>query len=393
MKFLKYYLFTLILFQFSCKDPNEYRVAPDFTEYLQRFETEAAKRNINFDLKTSGLIIEFADLKDEIAGLTHYEHPIRIEIDKTYWSDISKYEGYDVMKEDLIFHELGHGLLNRDHINTTLENGDWKSIMCGGKKVDNRNWNINYRGMRREYYINELFDESTEIPDFFSNTLVQDTTGFTERIFLSFDDEENAGWKIINSTNYVTTIVNKQLQFQSKVDKLFLVFAKTGVDIQSDFSFELTIKYQSTDTDNYYGLLFGYQPEGSSDGSTDPIEYFCVDNKQLMYVGNRSWYSYYTELKKPSIIKNSDNNLKVIKIGNLLYYFINGIYEYCSEIETKESGDTFGFIVPQNGTVLLDNFKISQRNSSSASSKIKQKKSIYFGVKEVEQLNRIKYNK
>jgi len=392
MKFLKYFLSLIVLFQLSCKDPHEYRVATEFTQYLQRFEDEAAKKDKYFDLESTGLIIEFANLKDNIAGLTHYEQPIRIEIDKTYWNEIKGYQGEDLMKENLIFHELGHGLLNRDHLNTTLENGDWKSIMCGGTMVDNRNWNINYRGMRRTYYIDELFNESTPAPEFSSNTLLEDTTGFVEKLFLSFDDEEHAGWPIKDSNSYTTSINEGKLQFQSKEDKLYLVFAKTGIDIQSDFSYELTLKYESTSDENYYGILFGYLSTGNSDGSTDPIEYFSIDNKQSMYVGNRSWYSYYTELKKPSIIKNGDNKLKIVKIGDLLYYFINNVYEYCSEMETIESGDSFGFIVPPNGTVLLDNFKISKRNSSGAPSKMKQINQIQFGMKEVKAITLKKYN-
>ena len=392
MKFLKYFLSLIVLFQLSCKDSHEYRVDTEFTQYLQRFEDEAAKKDKYFDLESTGLIIEFANLKDNIAGLTHYEQPIRIEIDKTYWNEIKGYQGEDLMKENLIFHELGHGLLNRDHLNTTLENGDWKSIMCGGTMVDNRNWNINYRGMRRTYYIDELFNESTPAPEFSSNTLLEDTTGFVEKLFLSFDDEEHAGWPIKDSNSYTTSINEGKLQFQSKEDKLYLVFAKTGIDIQSDFSYELTLKYESTSDENYYGILFGYLSTGNSDGSTDPIEYFSIDNKQSMYVGNRSWYSYYTELKKPSIIKNGDNKLKIVKIGDLLYYFINNVYEYCSEMETIESGDSFGFIVPPNGTVLLDNFKISKRNSSGAPSKMKQINQIQFGMKEVKAITLKKYN-
>ena len=128
----------------SCND-DEYRVGSEFSEYLNRFDSLATKHGRNLDIKSSGLIIEFADLKDNTAGLTHYEDPIRIEIDQKYWTDISKTAGADLMKEDLLFHELGHGLLRRSHLNSTLENGDWKSIMCGGDKVNDSAWNINYR--------------------------------------------------------------------------------------------------------------------------------------------------------------------------------------------------------------------------------------------------------
>jgi hypothetical protein len=207
----------------ACKDETEYRVDNEFEEYVIRFETEASARGRNFDFKSTGLIVEFADLKDDKAGLCHYEKPIRIEIDKKYWTAIGKSAGADAMKEDLLFHELGHGILNRRHLNTTLENGDWKSMMCGGEKVNDRPWNINYRGERRPYYIDELFNESTAAPDFSSIHLFADTSGFARRVFLSFDteDKKDAAWPMGDSLNYKTSIDNKRLRFESKISKLF----------------------------------------------------------------------------------------------------------------------------------------------------------------------------
>lgn len=76
-------LFTLILLLIisfsSCKDHNEYRIDSEFKKYLERFETEASKRGRTFNIQNEGLIIEFANLKNNAAGLTHYEDPIRVE--------------------------------------------------------------------------------------------------------------------------------------------------------------------------------------------------------------------------------------------------------------------------------------------------------------------------
>ena len=110
---------TFLVFT-SCKDSKEYSVDSSFTKYLLRFESEGASRGHKFDPQSTGLIIEFGNLSNNEAGLTHFEKPIRIQIDKTYWDDISKSAGADLMMEDLIFHELGHGLLKRDHLNTIL---------------------------------------------------------------------------------------------------------------------------------------------------------------------------------------------------------------------------------------------------------------------------------
>jgi len=384
---------VLILFLASCKDSNEYRVDPAFAPYLQRFIDNAAVHGRTFNPESEGLILEFATLKNDIAGLTHYEKPIRIEFDKTYWDAISGTAGADLMKEDLVFHELGHGLLNRKHLNTTLENGDWKSIMCGGDKVNGRSWNINYKGVRRLYYIDELFNESTAAPAFSTNTLGTDTFSFTPKISLSFDNEANAGWSVGEDTQHKISIENGRLRFESKVDDIYLVFAKTNIDIQSDFSYELNLQYSSTtDVSGQFGIIFGFVPDGTT-GSTDPIEYFSINNGQKMYMGNRTWYSYFTELQENQIIPQGNNKLKVFKIGKMIYYFINNIYCYCSEMEVAESGRHFGFLVPPKGVVLLDNFSINQHPSSNISSKIKQLESVEFKAIRVKSLNQNIINK
>ncbi len=391
-KYFNYSIFLLLLSFLSCKDSNEYRVDSTFVDYLHRFETEASKRDKNFDIASTGLIIEFADLKDNTAGLTHYENPIRIEIDKTYWKAISKSAGADLMKEELIFHELGHGLLNRKHLNSTLENGEWKSIMCGGDKINGRSWNINYKGFRREYYINELFNESTLAPEFSSLQLMVDTTGYRSELYFSFNSIDQAGWEIKDTLQYKTSISNGRLKFESKVTDIFLVYIKTKIDIQTDFSYEFSIQYPTGEAVNQYGMIFGFVPTGS-EGINDPVEYFTINNNKKMFIGNRSWYSYFTELNQNSVLSNGINKLKVVKIRKLLYYFINNTYTYCSEIEVSETGNHFGFMVPPKGTVYLENLNISQRIISGSPLKINQNMNVEFELKTIKPFNNTILNK
>ena len=385
-----YTVITIIsLFTFySCKDPKEYRINPKFSDYLQRFENEAAARGHNFAPQTTGLIIEFANLSNSTAGLTHYETPIRIEIDRTYWSTIDTTAGADLMKEDLLFHELGHGLLGRSHLNTTLDNGDWKSIMCGGTKVGDRSWNINYHGMRRKYYVDELFDVNTSAPDFASMVLPADTLGFTTTYHCNFDNTSQLIWDIADDSQHKTTLDNGKFKFQSKVNMVFLVFASINnpISITSDFSYELTLSYPTGDASNQYGLVFG-PVAANSNGVKDPVEYFSINNNQKMYMGNRSWYSYFTELTGTSIISGGANKLKVVKVGTFLYYFINNTYCYMNEIVAAASINQLGFIVPPLGSVWIDNFKISQRAASGSNQqKIKQNQPIGIKMQLVDKL-------
>jgi hypothetical protein len=387
---MKGYFFTFLMVIFvlyACNDSHEYKIDPQFSVYLQRFETEGASRGHVFNPQISGLIMEFGNLSDNNAGLTHYETPVRIQIDKTYWNDVSKSSGADVMKEDLIFHELGHALLGRDHLNTTLENGDWKSMMCGGNKVNNRPWNINYRGVRRNYYIDELFNQNTPSPDFASSVFKADTTGFSALYQFNFDSQTQFGWPLGDDSVHSISFDDKRLKFQSKVNQVYLVFANlsTAININSDFSYELTFFYPVGDITNQYGLIFGPRVTGTTE-SNESMEYFTINNDQKMDMGNSSWYSFYTELNESQIVRTGINKLKVFKIGTMIYYFINNVYSYCSEIEAAADLKSFGFRVPPLGTIWIDNFSISVKGNTTSSQKVKQLQP-EFGYKTVDKFN------
>lgn len=362
-------MFVIVLIFSSCKDSDEYRVDSEFDDYLQRFLTLSSSHGHNFDVHKTGLIIEFGNLSNNTAGLTHFENPIRIQIDRTYWTEISSSANADLIKEELIFHELGHGLLGRDHLNTTLENGDWKSVMCGGTKVNNRPWNINYKGERRTYYINELFDRNTDVPIFSSLQLPIDTLGFRKVLAFNFNsvDKNSFGWDLTNNASYAISMLNGQMSFVSKVNDTYMVLLKTNIDVQSDFAYQLSIKYTNLDLEGFYGIVFG-NTNNVVKAAQLPVEYFTINNDKKMQMGNRSCYTFFTQVPAASVIPASSNKLKVIKQGSMLYYFVNDVYLYCSEMEITGPGNQFGFMVPANAGVLLDDFTISLKNSSKVKS-------------------------
>lgn len=363
----------------SCGNSDEHKVDDKFTEYIQRFQDEATKHGKNLDLINGGLIVEFADLKDGVAGLCHYEKPIRIEIDKTYWDAISKYADADLMKENLLFHELGHGFLGRKHLNSTLENGDWKSIMCGGDKVNGRSWNINYHGVRRAYYVDELFNESTAAPTYSSLQLVADTIGYSTVHNLNFNSQSQSGWQIKDTVSYSTSLTTDgKLKFQSKIAQAYLVSLTTPA-ISTNFSYELTIENSAGNATDQYGIIFGNIP-ADKNGNNSPIEYFNINNSKKMFMGNRTYYSFFTELDQSKIVPAGKNKLKVFKIGGMIYYFINNSYVYCSEIVTTDGLNKFGFMVPAQGTVLVDNFIIAQPRISGAATRLKQSQPLQFEI-------------
>lgn len=344
------YLFILSVSLFSCNDPD-YEVAAPLNEYVQRFVNEGAKRGRIFDLEKRGIILEFGELENDVAGRCYYEYPVRIVIDYSYWLLISAAENSDMLKENLLFHELGHGLLNRDHTNAYLTNGDWKSIMCGGDVKDNRSWNINYRSIRREYYINELFNVNTPSPSWATKSVSIADSSLSVVASNDFSTSIGSLFNVGTNTNYSAYISTGKYNFNNMSSTTYLVNCSPGISCTSDFYMVTKVKYASDDANKQLGLFFGQ--------ASSPItyNYFMLNNNNRMFVGNNKTFGWYTELIKPQYIANDFNTIAILKQGNEIYYYINGICVYYDTIDTV-IGNNFGFEVPGSSSIAVDDFSI-----------------------------------
>ncbi|MEM6629735.1 MAG: hypothetical protein AAF694_08680 [Bacteroidota bacterium] len=116
------------------------------------FETEAASRGLQIDLDALGITGTFEDLEGEhVAGQCTFTRfsPNEVRIDTEFWQRAS-----NNLREMIIFHELGHCVLLRDHEEGSLSNGACLSIMRSG----NGSCIDNYRGTTRSFYLDELFE-------------------------------------------------------------------------------------------------------------------------------------------------------------------------------------------------------------------------------------------
>ncbi len=137
---------------------REVIVPTEVQPYVDRFLDAAAARGQAIDLTQMGLTVRFVDdIVDETAGLCQEEEVI---ISRQSW-DLRN----DAKREELIFHELGHCVLSRTHDNDLLPNDEWQSMMRGYPIPMGHTGPINYSGVRRAYYLDELFDPQTAIPD------------------------------------------------------------------------------------------------------------------------------------------------------------------------------------------------------------------------------------
>lgn len=156
----------------------------EFKTFVESFVTEMNQRGLS--LSSNNLSVVFVDRITAVNGQQFCAYGYanfqnsgnqRVEIIEAErcWGSRSEIE-----KENLMFHELGHALLAKGHTNGTLPNGSQLSLMCGSKTCNNyRVYNIHHEEQRL-YYLDQLADDKTEIPDWasekvFSRTLLEDS--------------------------------------------------------------------------------------------------------------------------------------------------------------------------------------------------------------------------
>lgn len=137
---MKTTIFVLILFSMGCSKLNQFSI-DGFETYYSSFVAATNRPSNN-------IIIELGDLSSQnYIGLCLLAPPFtpKVTIDQTWWAAASESD-----RQELIDHELGHCILGRVHLNTTLTNGEPTSIMNA------LHFDPNVISANSEYYYNEL---------------------------------------------------------------------------------------------------------------------------------------------------------------------------------------------------------------------------------------------
>jgi hypothetical protein len=171
---MRYIIFIVTLFLLSScsKDPvvpveymDSYRFPKVIQPILVTFIKEGEKRGIACDI-TKIKRIEFVNNLyingEKVAGYYSHSNNV-IYLDSTSVA----YTMSDDSRERTIFHELGHGLLKRDHRDDLLSDGTAASIMHssnGYSYVTMPYMKVSLL-YRRGYYLDELFHPETPAPE------------------------------------------------------------------------------------------------------------------------------------------------------------------------------------------------------------------------------------
>lgn len=145
-------ILIIILFQSCQKEASEVVIDSALLPYMEKFRIEAASRGITADYEALGISAALTRINDEnVVGqcIHNTEEPNKIVISRIYWNSIDT-----VKREFLIFHELGHCILNRSHLDTKDANGNCTSIMHSSEGI----CKFNFTGTSRIKYLDELFN-------------------------------------------------------------------------------------------------------------------------------------------------------------------------------------------------------------------------------------------
>ncbi len=137
---------------------KEYPTATkDFWPYLQSFERESAQRGNEINLSNSGISLTYKgndglSEEEEPTGTCYHnpEDPNTIVINFADFNNSTRYA-----REKIIFHELGHCSLNRDHDDSEYSDGNCKSLM----KSSVADCLLVYDAESKQAYLDELFSK------------------------------------------------------------------------------------------------------------------------------------------------------------------------------------------------------------------------------------------
>ena len=164
-------IILLLLIIIACGKKEEpilmvYEIEPQFLPYITLFIQEAEKANVV--VKAENLRMTFKTENISICGnfIQDKTGQRNIIINARCWKISSQQN-----REALVFHELGHCFLNREHRDDLMPSQDPVSIMntYNNGPYEPCNYAIDgdtrcNKTERRSYYINELFNDKTPLP-------------------------------------------------------------------------------------------------------------------------------------------------------------------------------------------------------------------------------------
>ncbi|WP_373056207.1 hypothetical protein [Zunongwangia sp. H14] len=296
---------------------NEELANDEFYPYLEMFRKEAKKRGYNFDNYNIDFYLADID-KNDAVGLSYGDS--RIVIDRDVWNGRNP-----EFKEFLIFHELGHSALNRKHKNDKTDAGECLSIMEGS---DDGNYQFTcssniYSSLWREYYLDELFNSNTSLPNWY-----------------------------LDSQDYDIEDLNKDI-INSRSDVAFHI---DSIDLDTISNFVLEIKFNTTNSStntiaDFMSLisLNGYTFNASQYADNKRITIFRVMPETTQHIYENGEYDF-----------NENVKITIKKNQNLLSFFIDEQFLHAMDIDAFQDTDIITSVDSETNREIVMDIEIFQ---------------------------------
>ncbi len=152
----------------SCSDDDQVaiddvsdNIETEISPFIDTFVEEAGNRGLTFDFKGFEATFSLDDIDDNelicgrASAFSDNKNFITIRRSDRCWIQQS-----DATREGLVFHEMGHAMLDRPHRDDRFDNSLVKSVMETGELGPYNE----FTPLLKQYLFDELFDETTEAP-------------------------------------------------------------------------------------------------------------------------------------------------------------------------------------------------------------------------------------
>jgi len=279
---IKYYsILALSILIGSCHHENSQVYPTEFKEYVDEFFYQANQHGLGLYAENLNFSIQFGETEPGNGGSCSFNGN-EITINQSDWQLRDHRQ-----KEHSIFHELGHCILNRNHQNVETSSNECFSYMKGTENDFDCSFNL-YSDYWRTYYLDELFDESTTLPEW----------------YLSNQDIANAGFSFIDSV-----VINDTIAEMLEINTIRFSQCDT---------FLLEFEFNNTNTEeriiffNLGNLRFTHCNE-------------CALTKTSLQLGNTRIYA------TSDIALNTDVKFSIIRNKDVISFFVNEYFVHAME--------------------------------------------------------------
>lgn len=333
-KFLIFPFFIFLLFAACNKNKDQY-ISAEFESYVDAFFSEARKRGENLHLSDYNLSIKLVEI--EQSNIEGNCKNYKITIDKTHWELMDVHQ-----RRLLVFHEMGHCILDRRHKNDITSMGLCKSIMRSLENDFECSIDI-YSQIWWDYYLDELFNESTELPEWAS-------------------EDKNMNLIQVFENVLDTLIGRSRIDFENMDSTEILEYLDS---LASENSGPSQFRLKSVDFNNLGNFRVEFVFNDWSFTNSDAQFYFG----DIAFVAGKNSFHHYVEIKS-SDLRNiyfttenfsigKDVVLSVVRQDEYLNFFLDKKYIHSIEDEVILSNELYLdlYVNPININLSIDKIK------------------------------------